>query len=409
MDTGEDTRPLFEALLSEGVIVRPLHGFGAPTAIRSLAAPPTRTHSSPTRSPACEPAARLDNVARRAAVSRPPAGRFSTRRRASGSCSGRTSCRASARSSPSWRSASTSGTAPTRGLGQRAADRRLPAGGRDRTPARAARRPAVPQAAPRRRGRRAVVVFVLLAFTVRRSDRRAGAAGRDRDRVRAAGRLRRAAEPGLAARPPPANGLLRLAEQLTITFGALIGGIVVAAAGPTRPTSSTPSASPSPGCSCSGSRGHCSSAARPRATDTGTTWRGFRLVLRSRAAPDRAPLVEPRDARGRVRERLRGLPGEGVLQRGDFGFGLMWSANGSGGDRRALRLSVARAPEDDRLYGVAIGLMGFGHIAAAVSPNVWVAFWCILLGGIGNATAIICNHCSSSAGPGPDPRPRLHR
>jgi histidinol-phosphate aminotransferase len=34
VDTGEDTRPLFEALLSEGVIVRPLHGFGAPTAIR---------------------------------------------------------------------------------------------------------------------------------------------------------------------------------------------------------------------------------------------------------------------------------------------------------------------------------------------------------------------------------------
>jgi histidinol-phosphate aminotransferase len=33
-ETGEDTRPLFEALLAEGVIVRPLHGFGAPTAIR---------------------------------------------------------------------------------------------------------------------------------------------------------------------------------------------------------------------------------------------------------------------------------------------------------------------------------------------------------------------------------------
>jgi histidinol-phosphate aminotransferase len=33
-DTGEDARPLFEALLSEGVIVRPLHGFGAPNAIR---------------------------------------------------------------------------------------------------------------------------------------------------------------------------------------------------------------------------------------------------------------------------------------------------------------------------------------------------------------------------------------
>jgi histidinol-phosphate aminotransferase len=33
-ETESDSRPLFEALLREGVIVRPLHGFGAPTAIR---------------------------------------------------------------------------------------------------------------------------------------------------------------------------------------------------------------------------------------------------------------------------------------------------------------------------------------------------------------------------------------
>jgi histidinol-phosphate aminotransferase len=33
-DVGEDSRPLFEALLREGVIVRPLSGFGAPGAIR---------------------------------------------------------------------------------------------------------------------------------------------------------------------------------------------------------------------------------------------------------------------------------------------------------------------------------------------------------------------------------------
>ena len=36
-ETGADARPLFEALLAEGVIVRPLHGFGAPTAIRVTA------------------------------------------------------------------------------------------------------------------------------------------------------------------------------------------------------------------------------------------------------------------------------------------------------------------------------------------------------------------------------------
>ncbi len=34
VDTGEDVRPLFEALLAKGAIVRPLHGFGAPTAFR---------------------------------------------------------------------------------------------------------------------------------------------------------------------------------------------------------------------------------------------------------------------------------------------------------------------------------------------------------------------------------------
>jgi histidinol-phosphate aminotransferase len=33
-DIGEDSRPLFEQLLHEGVIVRPTHGFGGPTAIR---------------------------------------------------------------------------------------------------------------------------------------------------------------------------------------------------------------------------------------------------------------------------------------------------------------------------------------------------------------------------------------
>jgi histidinol-phosphate aminotransferase len=34
VELGEDSRPLFERLLAAGVIVRPLHGFGAPEAIR---------------------------------------------------------------------------------------------------------------------------------------------------------------------------------------------------------------------------------------------------------------------------------------------------------------------------------------------------------------------------------------
>jgi histidinol-phosphate aminotransferase len=33
-EVGEDSRPFFEQLLREGVIVRPTHGFGAPGAVR---------------------------------------------------------------------------------------------------------------------------------------------------------------------------------------------------------------------------------------------------------------------------------------------------------------------------------------------------------------------------------------
>jgi histidinol-phosphate aminotransferase len=40
LDTGRDAAPLFERLLEQGVIVRPLHGFGAPTAIRVSAGTP---------------------------------------------------------------------------------------------------------------------------------------------------------------------------------------------------------------------------------------------------------------------------------------------------------------------------------------------------------------------------------
>jgi histidinol-phosphate aminotransferase len=37
VDLGTDSRPFFEQLLARGIIVRPLHGFGAPTAIRVTA------------------------------------------------------------------------------------------------------------------------------------------------------------------------------------------------------------------------------------------------------------------------------------------------------------------------------------------------------------------------------------
>jgi histidinol-phosphate aminotransferase len=41
VEVGGDSRPLFEGLLAEGVIVRPLHGFGAPDAIRITCGSPS--------------------------------------------------------------------------------------------------------------------------------------------------------------------------------------------------------------------------------------------------------------------------------------------------------------------------------------------------------------------------------
>jgi MFS family permease len=77
---------------------------------------------------------------------------------------------------------------------------------------------------------------------------------------------------------------------------------------------------------------------------------------------------------------------------GDFGFGLMWAASGLGAVVGALFASlVLERRSMTAVYSAAIGLMAFGYLAAAVSPNVWVAVWCVLIGGVGNAGALVCN------------------
>jgi MFS family permease len=77
---------------------------------------------------------------------------------------------------------------------------------------------------------------------------------------------------------------------------------------------------------------------------------------------------------------------------GDFGFGLLFGAMGAGlvlgslGSAGVLsRFGVAPT------YGGSIGVMAVGYVAAALSPNVWVAAGCVLVAGVGNGTAIACN------------------
>ena len=101
---------------AEGVIVRPLHGFGAPTAFRVTYGTPDDNRVPRRRPRRARPAPRGANAEPRATAADPrlASGRSSARLRASGSCSARPWSRGLGRSSPSSRSSSTSKTGPTR-------------------------------------------------------------------------------------------------------------------------------------------------------------------------------------------------------------------------------------------------------------------------------------------------------
>jgi MFS family permease len=192
---------------------------------------------------------------------------------------------------------------------------------------------------------------------------------------------------------PRANSLLRTADQLTITAGTLLGGLVVAASGPDL--------------------AYWLNAA--------SFVFSAGLLLRIPGAVLQLGRVESHGHWRDVAEGVQAVRGSRVLtavlvswnlamlaialvnvsevflakvsfNAGDFGFGLMWAAAGVGAVIGAFfASSVLEHRSMTAVYAVAILLMAFGYVSAAVSPNVWVAVWCILIGGVGNATAIICN------------------
>src|SRR5207342_3259268 len=43
------------------------------------------------------------------------------------------------------------------------------------------------------------------------------------------------------------------------------------------------------------------------------------------------------------------------------------------------------------VYGAGFGLLALGIGAAAVSPNVWLAAACVVVSGVGNGIAVVCN------------------
>ena len=77
---------------------------------------------------------------------------------------------------------------------------------------------------------------------------------------------------------------------------------------------------------------------------------------------------------------------------GDFGFGLMYGATGVG---LAIGSLVGGRWVEVRpialVYGGGITLLALAFGLAAISPNVWLASLCCLLGGIGDGAAVLCN------------------
>jgi MFS family permease len=192
---------------------------------------------------------------------------------------------------------------------------------------------------------------------------------------------------------PRANSLLRTADQLTIMAGTLLGGVVVALSGPDLAywlNAASFLLSAGLLARISGallqqggavSRGHWRDLAE-----------GFQLVRRSRSLA--AVLVSWNLAMLAIAlvNVAEVFLATVSYDAGSFGFGLLWAAGGLGAVVGALFVSIwIERASMTAVYAGAIALMALGDVAAALSPTVWVAVWCVLVGGVGNAAAIVCN------------------
>ena len=192
---------------------------------------------------------------------------------------------------------------------------------------------------------------------------------------------------------PSANSLLQTVDNLTWAVGSLVGGALVAASG-------VDAAYWLNACtflvSAALLRGIPHRLLQQSAAASLGHWAdlkaGFRLTVRSRAlltvlvawnvamfSLAAVNVAEPRLA-------FR------TFDAGRFGLGLMMGAAGIGlaiGAYRAgrwiERLGLAN------VYGASLGLIALGIGLAAISPGVWVAAVCVVVSGVGNGAAVVCN------------------
>jgi MFS family permease len=192
---------------------------------------------------------------------------------------------------------------------------------------------------------------------------------------------------------PHANALLQTVENASWAVGPVIGGVLTAAAGPhvaywinavsfllsavlvaRIPARLLQSATAL-------TRGHW--------TDLKD---GFRAVLHAR------PLLAVLIAWGIAGLGIGSISvsevfiAKNTFHAGDFGYGLLFGAIGTGlvvgsfwSGAITSRLGTPRT------YGGALLLMAVGFGLGGLSPNVWVAAACCVVGGVGDGIAIVCN------------------
>lgn len=194
---------------------------------------------------------------------------------------------------------------------------------------------------------------------------------------------------------PAANSLLRSVTHLTTVFGTLLGGVVVAASGPhvSYGVNAASFAVSAVLLRTIPARRLQAPEERPESQGYfGEVRAGFTLVLRSRALLAvfiSWNLVMLANAGVNVSEIVLAKVSFGA---GSFGFGLLFAGSGVGlvvGSLYAASWLERRSVS--LVYSAGLALMGFGSLAAALSPDVWVGTLSMALGGSGNGAAIVCN------------------
>jgi MFS family permease len=191
---------------------------------------------------------------------------------------------------------------------------------------------------------------------------------------------------------PAANALLQLVEWATTAAGPLLGGALVAAAGPDLaywvnagtfafsallvaaiPAALLQSDRPL-------SRGHW--------VDLGE---GYRAVRSSRALMCVLVAWSTAAFFGGFMNVAEIFLAKRAYDAGDFGFGLLWTGTGVGMVIGGLA-AVDRIKRDlGAAYVRFLGLFAIGVACAAAAPNVWIGTLAMVVAGVGNGAAVVGN------------------